>query len=126
MNPVNSNECSAKCPVEKHTKIQGAFFKGSLARPRPFYRQWMLTGNPALFFDRLVKDFGDFVHYRGLFNFFLINHPSLVKQVLQQTNTTFDKRSVIYDRFRQVFGDGLVVAEGEHWKNQRTLIQPLF
>ncbi len=101
-------------------------FPGKLVRPRFLYRQWMLAGNPALFFDRLVQDFGDFVHYRGLFSFYLVNHPALVKQVLQETNKSFDKNSVIYDRFRKAFGNGLVVAEGERWRRQRRLMQPMF
>ena len=101
-------------------------FRASLAKPRFFYRQWMLAGNPALFFDRLVRDFGDFVHYRGLFSFYLVNHPALVKQVLQETNKSFDKNSVIYNRFRNAFGNGLVVAEGERWRRQRKLMQPMF
>lgn len=101
-------------------------FTGTLARPRFFYRQWMLAGNPALFFDRLVRDFGDFVHYRGLFSFYLVNHPALVKQVLHETNRSFDKNSVIYDRFRNAFGNGLVVAEGDRWRRQRKLMQPMF
>ncbi len=101
-------------------------FRGKLATPRFFYRQWLLAGNPALFFDRLVRDFGDFVHYRGLFSFYLVNHPALVKQVLHDTNKSFDKNSVIYDRFRNAFGNGLVVAEGDRWRRQRKLMQPMF
>jgi cytochrome P450 len=101
-------------------------FRGTLARPRFFYRQWMLAGNPALFFDRLVRDFGDFVHYRGLFSFYLVNHPTLVKQVLQETGKSFDKNSVIYNRFRNAFGNGLVVADGDRWRRQRKLMQPMF
>jgi cytochrome P450 len=101
-------------------------FSGKLVRPPWFHKQWMIAGNPACFFDRLVKTFGDFVHYRGLFHFYLINHPSLVKQVLQETHQSFDKNSIIYNRFRNAFGDGLVVAEGERWKRQRKLMQPIF
>lgn len=101
-------------------------FTGQLARPPWFYRQWQIAGNPAYFFDRLVNDFGDFIYYRGLFNFYLVNHPSLVKQVLQDTHESFDKNSIIYNRFRNAFGNGLVVAEGERWKRQRKLMQPLF
>ena len=101
-------------------------FTGRLARPPWFYRQWMLAGNPAYFFDRLAKDFGDFVHYRGLFNFYQVNHPALVKQVLMETHKSFDKRNVIYRRFANVFGNGLVVSEGDDWKRQRKLLQPMF
>ncbi|SMP74915.1 Cytochrome P450 [Neorhodopirellula lusitana] len=101
-------------------------FTGDLVRPRLCYRQWMLAGNPAYFFDHLASQFGDFVHYRGLFSFYLVNHPALVKQVLMNTHKTFDKNTVIYDRFRNVFGDGLVVSEGAKWKRQRRMMQPMF
>ena len=37
-----------------------------------------------MFFQRLIDEFGDFVFYRGLFRFYLINHPSMVKQVLME------------------------------------------
>jgi cytochrome P450 len=97
-----------------------------LVRPPWMFEQWMIAGNPALFFDRLVNEFGDYIHYRGLFNFYLVNHPTLVKQVLQETHKSFDKNSVIYDRFRVAIGGGLVAAEGNRWKRQRKLMQPLF
>ena len=46
----------------------------------------MLAGNPAYFFERLIQDYGDFVHYRGLLSFYQVNHPSLVKSVLMGTH----------------------------------------
>ena len=101
-------------------------FNGTLARPPWFYRQWMLAGNPAYFFQRLANDYGDFLHYRGLFNFYQVNHPALVKQILMETNKSFDKRNVIYKRFANVFGDGLVISEGDKWKRHRKLVQPMF
>lgn len=105
---------------------QKSEFHGSLTHAPFVHKQWLLAGNRAYFFDTLVKEFGDFVRYRGLFNFYLINHPSLVRQVLMETHKTFDKRSAIYRRFANVFGRGLVVAEGQQWKRQRRLMQPLF
>ncbi len=101
-----------------------ADFDGHLARPRWFYKQWMLAGNPAYFFEMLSREFGDFVHYRGLLRFYWINDPSLIKRVLQETHDAFDKQSVIYNRFSNVFGNGLVVSEGTSWRRQRKLIQP--
>ena len=86
----------------------------------------MLTGNPAYFFKRIADELGDFVHYRGLFSFYQINHPALVKQVLMETHRSFDKRNVIYGRFANAFGDGLTVSEGEKWKRHRKMMQPMF
>ena len=91
-----------------------------------FYKQWMLAGNPSNFIDRLITDFGDFVRYRGLFNFYLINDPELVGIVLKETHKSFDKNTVIYNRFRNALGNSLVNAEGAHWRRQRKLIQPSF
>ena len=108
--------------TEQHT----AEFSGALATPPAFHRQWMLAGNPAHFFDSLIRDHGDFIRYRGVIDFYLINHPALVRQVMRETHRDFDKNSRIYDHFRNVFGNGLVTAEGEAWKRKRKLMQPMF
>lgn len=92
-------------------------------KPPWSYKLWMLTGSRERFFDRLIADYGDFVHYRGPISFYLINRPALVKQVLQGTHDDFDKNSPLYDRFRRAFGQGLVVAEGDAWKRRRSVVQ---
>ena len=102
-----------------------AVFEGTLRKSRWSYKLWMLMNSRELFFEELIRKYGDFVDYRGLINFHLVNHPALVKQVLQQTHDSFDKNSPLYDRFRQAFGKGLVVAEGKPWKKQRGVIQQL-
>ncbi len=86
----------------------------------------MLAGNPAYFFRTLTQQFGDFLHYRGLFSFYLVNHPSLVKQVLMETHRSYDKNTILYKRLTRVFGNGLVVSEGDDWKRQRKMMQPMF
>lgn len=101
-------------------------FTGRLAEPPPFHRQWMLAGNPARFFEKLIREHGDFIRYRGVIDFHLINHPALVHQVLKHTHRHYDKNSHVYNRFRNAFGDGLVTAEGERWKRQRKRLQPVF
>ncbi|TWT36927.1 Pentalenene oxygenase [Posidoniimonas corsicana] len=98
-------------------------FDGSLAATPWSYRLWMLAGSRERFFETLTQEFGDFVRYRGVLSFYLVNHPALVKQVLQETNRGFDKNSPLYDRFRRAFGDGLVVAEGDQWKRSRAVVQ---
>lgn len=92
----------------------------------PFmYKQWMVAGDTMSFLRMLTQEFGDFVHYRGLLNFYVVNHPDLIRQVLQKTNDRYDKNTDIYRRFKSVFKTGLVTSEGAHWMKQRKLIQPL-
>ncbi len=39
--------------------------------------------DPLAFFERLAREHGDFVHWRiGTLDFFLLNHPDLIKEVL--------------------------------------------
>ena len=112
--------------MHSDTKTRSTSTQQSLVKAPLLYHQLKLSQKPAEFFDDLANNFGDFVQYRGAFSFYFINHPDLVKQVLKGTNSLFDKNTVLYDRFRNVFGDGLVTAEGEVWKKQRQLIQPIF
>lgn len=108
------------------TETQTTSTDQRLVKAPLLYNQWKLASCPAHFFDDLANKYGDFVQYRGVFGFYFVNHPDLVKQVLKDTNRSFDKNTVLYDRFRNVFGDGLVTAEGALWKKQRQLIQPMF
>ena len=101
-------------------------FQGKLVVAPRFHRQWMLAGNASLFIERLIREHGDFVRCRGLIDFHLINHPSLVREVMRGTMRDFDKNTIIYDHFRNVFGNGLVTAEGEGWKRKRKQLQPMF
>ena len=101
-------------------------FTGKLIDTPRLHRQWMLAGNPALFIDRLIREHGDFVRCRGVIDFHLINNPHLVREVMKNTMRDYDKNSLIYNHFRNVFGKGLVTAEGEAWKRKRKLMQPMF
>ena len=94
--------------------------------PPRFYRQAELLGDPSDFLNGLIEDYGDFVHYRGLFDFYLINEASLVSQVFKQTHRQFNKQTPIYRRFRSALGDSLVNAEGDNWKTRRKTMSPSF
>ncbi|WP_442484835.1 cytochrome P450 [Aeoliella sp. SH292] len=108
-----------------HEAKSSGGFTGKLVRAPWCYRLWLLAGSRERLFSRLVEEFGDFVHYRGVIEFYQVNHPALVKQVLQSTHDVFDKRSPLYDRFSRAFGAGLVVAEGDAWKRRRMIVQQL-
>lgn len=98
----------------------------NLCKAPRFYRQLEIIKDPSKFINVLIKEFGNFIYYRGVINFYLINDAFLIKRVLNETHRNFDKNTVIYNRFRNAFGNGLVTAEGLHWRRQRKLIQPSF
>lgn len=95
---------------------KGSFLLGS---SRAFRRD--LMG-----FMRDAAAYGDLVHYRaGPVHIYQLNHPRLIKAVLQDHN---DKVRKPWD-FRQLkiaLGEGLLTNEGAAWRAQRKHIQPAF
>ncbi len=84
--------------------------------------------DPLGFFEKCVRDHGDFVPLRFLHQkVFLINDPADIEDVLTTQARNFRKtlgyRSPI---MRRIFGNGLVTSEGEYWVRQRRLAQPAF
>lgn len=56
---------------------------------------------------------------------YVICHPEYVKHVLQTNNRNYVKGAGI-DRVKILLGNGIMVSEGEFWRNQRRMIQPSF
>ena len=56
---------------------------------------------------------------------FVFAHPDAVRHVLQENHRNYVKGDN-FKAIRLVVGDGLVVSEGDHWKKQRRLVQPVF
>ena len=73
-----------------------------------------------------ARDLGDAVPLDlGIRAGVLVNHPDLVKKVLQDNRSNYPK-SILYEKMRPAFGNGLLLAEGDFWAVQRRLIQPAF
>ena len=92
---------------------------------------WSLLGDlprfrrdPLAFFTDLARD-GDVVPVRLVTRGFLINRPDYIKHVLQDNHTNYGK-GPLYPRLKPVAGEGLVTSEGELWRRQRRLAQPVF
>jgi cytochrome P450 len=56
----------------------------------------------------------------------LVNHPDLIHQVLVEKAGSFYKTQQLKRIFKASMGDGLLTADGEHWRRQRKLVQPAF
>src|SRR5215472_7911412 len=56
---------------------------------------------------------------------YVINHPDDVKRVLVANHRNYTK-GIGLDRVKILLGMGLMTSEGELWKRQRYMMQPLF
>jgi len=59
-------------------------------------------------------------------DFYLVNHPDLVEEVLATKNRAFIKDKGLKEFARPVFGNGLLSSDGDFWLRQRRLAQPAF
>lgn len=77
-------------------------------------------------FLKRLASFGDvsYLRIRGD-EFFLINHPDLIRDVLVTHNRSFVKSRVLQFA-RRLLGDGLLTSEGDFHLRQRRLVQPAF
>lgn len=79
-----------------------------------------------LAFLRSLPQYGDLVEIRlGPRRAYVVCHPDLVRQVLTDAKT-FDKGGPIYDKLRQLLGNGLGTSAREPHRRQRRMIQPVF
>lgn len=56
----------------------------------------------------------------------LVNHPDLIHQVLVEKANSFYKTRQLKKIFEASLGQGLLTADGDHWRRQRKLVQPAF
>ncbi len=78
------------------------------------------------YLTQCARTYGGFVRLRlGATRIFLISDPDLIEQVLVTDYKNFTKgRALRYNR--RLFGNGLLVSEGDFWRRQRRLAQPAF
>src|SRR2546430_8196723 len=75
-------------------------------------------------FTRLGDIYRVFVPARGSYTY-VIHHPDDVKRVLVTNHRNYTK-GLGLDRVRILLGKGIMTSEGELWKRQRYMMQPLF
>ena len=70
---------------------------------------------------------GDVVRFKiGPFIFHLVNHPDLIRQVLQGNRDNYTKNTRSSEYLKGICGESLLTSNGEFWKSQRQLVQPAF
>ncbi|WP_435063884.1 cytochrome P450 [Halobaculum sp. EA56] len=82
--------------------------------------------DPFAFYDRLFE-YGDVVSYDfGIWNNVALFHPADVERVLVDDADGFRKSHVQRRSGVDFLENGLLLAEGEEWREQRTQLRPLF
>lgn len=61
----------------------------------------------------------------GAQSLILVNHPDLVEQVLSSNHAGY-RKSDYYRRLRPLFGEGMIAADGENWRTQRSAASHAF
>jgi cytochrome P450 len=102
----------------------GGFFLGNAMAFRRDLLGHLTTG---------MHQYGDVVAYpigpRGTpmrITLVVAHHPSDVHTVMAQTERAFTKDTIAFRVMAEMFGRGLLTSEGEEWKRQRRIVQPLF
>lgn len=82
--------------------------------------------NPLQFFLTHSKEMGP-VYKIKLLNkeYVVVNHPDAIRHVLVNNVKNYSRRKS-YAFLQELLGDGLLTSEGEGWKKQRRLTQPIF
>ncbi|HSP14407.1 MAG TPA: cytochrome P450 [Thermoanaerobaculia bacterium] len=79
------------------------------------------------FFSGCTRDYGDVVRVSlGGRPAFILNHPDHFESVLVTNHRNFIKHRWFWRHVRTLFGNGLLVSEGDEWVQQRKLMQPAF
>ena len=94
--------------------------------PPRFHQARRYAIEPHIFMHDMLKEYGDFMCWRGFYDVYLVNHPDFVRPVLSKNFKHFSKRTIDYRVLARVMGNGLVSNDGPHWVRQRKLMQPLF
>ncbi len=115
------------------TKIERLVLPGPVSGQPPHPHGYPLVGvlprmlsDPARFCTKMMLQYNDLVRLDlGLGSIYLVTLPDHIHHVMVENNDNYWKGNV-FERTRFLFGNGLVVNEGEGWRRQRRLMQPAF
>lgn len=82
--------------------------------------------SPTDFFTAIARAHPRLAHVRiGAEHYYFLTHPDVIREVYV-TNGRFTVKGRALQRSKVLLGEGLLTAEGEHWRRQRRLVQPAF
>lgn len=82
---------------------------------------------PLNLYLRVMREKGDFVKVMyGPYPAYHVTHPDYIKQILIDNNQNYCRNRRSNDLLKLVTGENLVSSDGEMWRKQRRLLQPVF
>ena len=72
------------------------------------------------------RRFGDVFYLPGRGGGIFFIHPDHVQRILLDRQAFYLKQTREYEKLRLILGDGLLTSDGEAWRRQRQMIQPIF
>jgi cytochrome P450 len=77
--------------------------------------------------QRMAREFGDVVSFRVLGkDRVLLNRPEYIQQLFLLQHAKLHKSQLTKMAVQPLLGDGLLISEGDFWRQQRRLAQPAF
>lgn len=102
-----------------------------LPRPRGLervrvVREFILRPHECLL--NLTRRYGDMVAvgFDALERIVLVSNAEYLEHIFHQNPKNYDKQTPRWQKLRQLWGNGLLTADGELWRRQRQRIQPVF
>jgi len=85
-----------------------------------------MRNNPMEFLEKVALEYGGIARINmGSYYSYLVSEPKLIKEVLVDHYDKY-KKNTRYKQVRMVIGEGMLLSEGDVWKNQRSHAQPKF
>lgn len=86
-----------------------------------------LLQRPFEYLHKAQQQHGDIFRLDlGVTDVVMLSHPRHVQYVLRDNVRNFRKGGNMWTSVRSLFGNGLVVSEGDYWLRQRRMMQPHF